>query len=105
VTAETWVAEAKSGGGDGGGAGGLSGGAAGEGGAVEVDGNRLAQPYEFLAIGDPQALEVALSIPGGAIPSIERAGGDARVEARPLVAITAVKALRDFRFASPDPEG
>ncbi|WP_418608318.1 DUF881 domain-containing protein [Georgenia sp. SUBG003] len=44
-------------------------------GGVVVDGAAVAPPYEWLAIGDPKTLSVALDIPGGALASVRNAGG------------------------------
>lgn len=41
-------------------------------GAVEIDGHKVAQPYRFKVIGNPQDLEPALNIPGGVVQTLEK---------------------------------
>lgn len=73
------------------------------GGGVLVDGVLLEPPYVWLAIGDPQTLAVALEIPGGALAAIRSDGGNAVLEERPEVTITAVREVGEPRFATPTP--
>jgi len=70
---------------------------------VEVDGVVLAEPYRWLAIGDPDTIITALSIPGGALAGVRNAGGSADVEARDLVQVTAVRPVERPEFATPAP--
>jgi uncharacterized protein YlxW (UPF0749 family) len=82
VTAATWFADAS-------------------GGGVEVDGQVLKPPYVWLAIGDPDTLQGALSIPGGALAAVRTAGGDSTVLPGDQVSITAVKTLAQPQYAQP----
>ena len=70
---------------------------------VEVDGSLLESPYRWLAIGDPDTISLALSIPGGALAKVRNAGGATVLTTHELVQITAVRALDPPRFATPAP--
>ncbi|MGY2075266.1 DUF881 domain-containing protein [Blastococcus sp. SYSU DS0828] len=58
-------------------------------GALRIDGQPLTAPYDFLAIGPPAAMDVALSVSGGVIADVARAGGKARVDQEDLVSVDA----------------
>jgi uncharacterized protein YlxW (UPF0749 family) len=88
VTARTWVAE---------------GAQAGDA-VIEVDGEAIFPPFEFRAIGDPQTMEVALNIPGGALASIRNVGGTSNLERHASLDIAVVALPPAFAFASPVPE-
>jgi uncharacterized protein YlxW (UPF0749 family) len=88
VTASTWVAD---------------GVQEGEG-VIEVDGRPVFAPYEFRAIGNPETIEVALRIPGGALASIRNAGGSETLERMTTLSVSAVATPPPFQFASPVPE-
>lgn len=70
---------------------------------VEVDGTRLEPPYRWRAIGDPETISLALSIPGGALAKVRNAGGTTDLTTPDLVQITAVRSLDAPRFATPAP--
>ena len=71
-------------------------------GAVTVDGQAVAQPYEVLAIGDPATLEVGLKIPGGAIDTLDALDGTkVNVERRSDVRVLALEHPPDFKSARP----
>lgn len=70
---------------------------------VVVDGSLLTPPYEWIAVGNPQTMAVALDIPGGALAAIRNAGGQANVEQSERVTITAVREVAEPRFATPVP--
>jgi len=70
---------------------------------VEVDGTLLRPPYRWLAIGDPDTISLALSIPGGALAKVRNAGGDPDLTTRELVAITAVRSVEVPQYATPAP--
>ncbi len=72
------------------------------GGAVTVDGQEVAQPYEVLAIGDPATLEVGLRIPGGAVDTLDALDGTkVSVERRSELRVPALEQAREFRAARP----
>lgn len=70
---------------------------------VEVDGTLLEPPYRWRAIGDPDTISPALSIPGGALAKVRNAGGTTELTTHDLVEITAVRSLDISRFATPAP--
>ncbi|MDR1426619.1 MAG: DUF881 domain-containing protein [Bifidobacteriaceae bacterium] len=88
ITASTWIAD------------GVQGGE----GVIEIDGTAIFPPYEFRAIGDPETIEVALNIPGGALAVIRSAGGTSYVTRESSLTIEAIAAAPTFEFASPVPE-
>ena len=69
-----------------------------------VDGFVLEPPYRWRAVGDSQTLAVALGIPGGALAAIRSDGGDATLQERDLVRITAVRTVSEPQFATPAAE-
>lgn len=72
-------------------------------GGVVVDGVLLEPPYEWVAIGNPQTLAVALDIPGGALAAIRNAGGDGFVTQAESLQVTAVADVSEPEFATPAP--
>ena len=58
---------------------------------VVVDGQRVASPYVFLAVGDPATLASAMSFPGGVLPTVSARGGTATITQRDSVEITALR--------------
>jgi uncharacterized protein YlxW (UPF0749 family) len=88
ITASTWIAD-----------GSRSGDA-----VIEIDGTAVEAPFEFRAIGDPQTIDVALNMPGGALASIRNAGGVSALQRRAMVSVDAVVDPPSFTFASPVPE-
>ncbi len=72
-------------------------------GAVTLDTVTLIGPYTVLAIGDPPTLDTALNIPGGVAAVVRTAGGQASVNQRNRIDITAVRAIAPHRYAVPVP--
>lgn len=72
-------------------------------GGLVVDGVIVDQPYEWLAIGDPATLSVALDIPGGALASVRNAGGVVSVTEDEDLRITATRDLPEPAHATPVP--
>jgi len=71
-------------------------------GAVTVDGLKIGEPYEVLAIGDPATLEVGLKIPGGAIDTLDALDGTkVGVERRSDLRVPALEHPPEFRSARP----
>jgi uncharacterized protein YlxW (UPF0749 family) len=72
------------------------------GGGVDVDGTRITPPYRFAVIGDSRTLAGALGITGGVVDTVDgRPGATANVVPSPHVTITALRALREPRYARP----
>lgn len=68
---------------------------------VSIDGIVVAPPYRWTVIGDPQTLEPAMAIPGGAMASITTSGGRTTIEQKELVQIRSVRDPSEPRFAKP----
>ncbi|MFD6137956.1 DUF881 domain-containing protein [Isoptericola sp. NPDC060257] len=60
-----------------------------EGNAIVVDGTSLSSPYEWTVIGDPETMDRALEIPGGALATVRTAGAEASTAREDAVKITA----------------
>lgn len=70
---------------------------------VIIDGVPMQAPYRWSVIGDPQTLEVAIAIPGGAMATITTNGGRTTISHEDLVEINSVREPAQPRFATPDP--
>ncbi|EKF23664.1 hypothetical protein C731_2366 [Mycolicibacterium hassiacum DSM 44199] len=73
----------------------------GEPGRLVVDGVTLSPPYSIVAIGDPPTLAAALNIPGGAVDSVERVGGEMTVAQSERVEVTALRQPKPRQYAQP----
>lgn len=71
---------------------------------VELDGELLTSPILVLAIGDPQTLEVALEIPGGALATLRTAQAVPTTTRVDDLIINAVRELDEPRVAEPTTE-
>lgn len=71
------------------------------GGALEVDGTVIEQPFEFWAIGEPQTLATAMSFPDGVVEKVEQRDGVARVEQLDEVRIDALRSPEEPQYARP----
>ncbi|WP_157236839.1 DUF881 domain-containing protein [Promicromonospora sukumoe] len=75
------------------------------GGGVVLDGAAIASPYEWTAIGDPDTIDRALEIPGGALPRIREEGGEATTTRSEQVDVDAVRIPGQPEHAEPvDPD-
>lgn len=70
-------------------------------GQVSVDGQTLAPPYEFLAIGDPQTMAAALDIPGGVREVLRQVGADSTVNRSEQLTVSAIRQVTTPRYAKP----
>lgn len=70
---------------------------------VIIDGIPVSAPYRWTVIGDPQTLEPAIAIPGGAMATITTNGGHTSIEQKDLVEVSAVREPAEPKFATPDP--
>lgn len=73
----------------------------GRAGGLLLDGKPLKAPLKVVAIGDPATLAAALAIPGGAVDTVARSGGQLVVEQVPTVEVTAVRELAAPQHARP----
>lgn len=74
------------------------------GGGVVLDGAAIASPYEWTAIGDPETIDRALEIPGGALPRIREEGGEATTTVSDQVRVDAVRIPGEPEHADPTDE-
>ena len=72
-------------------------------GAIQLDGETLKAPYVWLVIGDPDTIQTALEIPGGALAYVRNDGGTGDVTKVQDVEITALRDLPAPRYATPAP--
>lgn len=72
---------------------------------VIVDATALEPPYVWIAIGDPDTITPALSMPGGALAGIRNAGGTSELESFDEVVVEAVVELVEPGSATPLPLG
>lgn len=71
------------------------------GGGVEINGIRTQSPYVWKAIGEPNTLQPALEIPGGALASIRSSEGEATVTVADLIEVTATVEIGAPKYATP----
>jgi len=71
-------------------------------GDLEVDGQQIEEPYEFVVIGSPQNIETAMNIPGGVVPHITSRGGSVTIVPSDRVVVDALRALDTPQYASPE---
>jgi uncharacterized protein YlxW (UPF0749 family) len=71
------------------------------GGGVVLDGAAIASPYEWTAIGNPETIDRALEIPGGALPRIREEGGEATTTVLNQVSVDAVRIPGEPEHAEP----
>lgn len=80
---------------------GVSSAVSGDPGQVQVDGQSVPAPLTVLAIGDPNTLNAAMSIPGGVVPSVKLIGGAVSITNSAAIQITAIRALGTQSYADP----
>jgi len=72
-------------------------------GDLEVDGQPIDAPYEFVVIGSPQDMATAMNIPGGVVPHIDSSGGGSvTIVQSDRVVVDALRPLDTPQYASPD---
>ncbi len=69
---------------------------------VQVDGIPITSPFVWVAIGDPDTIQPALEIPGGAMPQVRSADATAEVERLDEAEVSATTEPSEPRFARPD---
>jgi uncharacterized protein YlxW (UPF0749 family) len=69
---------------------------------VQVDGIPITSPFVWVAIGDPDTIQPALEIPGGAMPQVRSADATAEVERLDEAEVAATTEPSEPRFARPD---
>ncbi|GAB3167187.1 hypothetical protein GCM10027059_27550 [Myceligenerans halotolerans] len=71
---------------------------------ILLDGHLLEAPYTWVAIGDPETVDRALEIPGGALPTLRDAGATAEVTRQEHVVVDATRTPADPEHAEPSEE-
>jgi uncharacterized protein YlxW (UPF0749 family) len=71
-------------------------------GELEVDGQPVTAPYEFVVIGSPENIETAMNIPGGVVPHITSRGGSVTILLSDRVVVDALRSLDTPQYASPE---
>jgi uncharacterized protein YlxW (UPF0749 family) len=61
------------------------------GGGVRIDGKRVAPPYRFKVIGNPQDLEPALNIPGGVVQSLKKEQATVTIDRSEKIVVDALR--------------
>ena len=69
--------------------------------SVSVDQTPMSPPYQVRAIGDPKTLDTALNIPGGVAATARNAGGNAEIDERQSVEISAVRSVPRPKYLTP----
>lgn len=80
---------------------GVSSAVTGQPGELMIDGRPITAPYEVVVIGDPQAMETALNIPGGVVQDMARLGGSVVITQSDSVVVDALRPLDTPQYASP----
>lgn len=73
--------------------------------ALQVDGTLLRPPYVIDAIGDPEALGKAMTIPGGVSDKITELGGQAEIDRRQNIQIESLHTEKKPEYAEPAEPG
>jgi uncharacterized protein YlxW (UPF0749 family) len=66
---------------------------------VLIDGHKVAQPYAFKVIGNPQDLEPALNIPGGVVQTLEKEQATADVVRSQKIVVDALRPVEQPDYA------
>lgn len=69
------------------------------GGAVEIDGRKVTQPYVIKVIGKPEDLEPALNIPGGVVQSLEKEQATVSIERSKKIVVDALRSAKRPDYA------
>lgn len=72
-------------------------------GGIEISGKPVNAPYVVTAIGDGSTLASAMEIPGGVTNSVRSVGGEAGVEAKDDVEVSALQSVSEPQYARPVP--
>ncbi len=70
-------------------------------GSIGVDGTPIGSPYVILAIGDGPTLSAALSIPGGVVDTVRRAGATIAIEQADVIHIDVLRPSHAPSYARP----
>jgi len=76
----------------------------GDPGALSIDGQPVAAPYDFVVIGSPRDMETAMNIPNGVVDKVARRSGSVDVVQSDRVVVDALRVLDAPQYAEPDDE-
>jgi uncharacterized protein YlxW (UPF0749 family) len=68
---------------------------------IVADGQKLSGTLTLTVIGDPQTMQTALSIPGGAVDTIKQHGGNVTMASPGTVRVTALHPATTPKYAQP----
>ncbi|SED43745.1 Uncharacterized conserved protein YlxW, UPF0749 family [Streptomyces melanosporofaciens] len=69
------------------------------GGAIQIDGRKVTQPYVVKVIGKPEDLEPALNIPGGVVQSLEKEQATVSVRREKKIVVDALRSAKRPDYA------
>ncbi|MFC7492289.1 MULTISPECIES: DUF881 domain-containing protein [unclassified Knoellia] len=72
-------------------------------GGLAISGTSVTAPYVVTAIGDGSTLASAMEIPGGVTESVRSVGGEAGVETKEEVTVSALQTVSEPQYARPVP--
>ena len=72
-------------------------------GGIDISGKQVNAPYVVTAIGDGSTLASAMEIPGGVTNSVRSVGGEANVETKDSVTVSALQSVSEPQYARPVP--
>ncbi|MFW5469628.1 DUF881 domain-containing protein [Knoellia sp. CPCC 206435] len=72
-------------------------------GSISISGTEVSAPYVVTAIGDGSTLASAMEIPGGVTNSVRSVGGEAGVETKDEVTVSALRSVSEPQYARPVP--
>ena len=72
-------------------------------GSISISGTEVSAPYVVTAIGDGSTLASAMEIPGGVTNSVRSVGGEAGVETKDEVTVSALRSVSQPQYARPVP--
>ncbi|KRE41492.1 DUF881 domain-containing protein [Knoellia sp. Soil729] len=72
-------------------------------GGIAISGKKVTAPYVVTAIGDGSTLASAMEIPGGVTNSVRSVGGQADVQAKDTVTVSALQTVSEPQYARPVP--
>ncbi|WP_404382834.1 DUF881 domain-containing protein [Knoellia locipacati] len=72
-------------------------------GGISISGKAVSAPYVITAIGDGSTLASAMEIPGGVTNTVRSVGGEAGVETKDEVTVSALQSVSEPQYARPIP--
>ena len=72
-------------------------------GSIAISGKEVSAPYVITAIGDGSTLASAMEIPGGVTNTVRSVGGEASIETKDEVTVSALQSVSEPQYARPIP--